>query len=173
MKNLLQRTIAYLIDSTLCFLLIMVVIQWGILSHIREGIGLSDDWFKNPWNAELYVILTISLPVWLYFMYFDSYKTKGSLGKRIFKLRVTDTEYHPISMGKSFWRTVCKLAPWELAHIGVLFPSPMYFENDPNLRIVTIVGLVLFVAFMGSIWKSPKNQSFYDLWLGTMVQTKP
>ena len=169
MKYFLKRSLAYLIDCTICFSLVMLVIQWAILSHIRESVGITNEWFANSLNMELYVLLSISIPVWVYFTYFDSKKTKGTFGKRILKLSVSDDKKRKIGLGKSFQRTLLKLAPWEIIHLGLIFPTPMYFEVEPEIRILTIIGILLFITYMASILLNSNRQSIYDKLIGTNV----
>ncbi|MBT8188878.1 MAG: RDD family protein [Bacteroidia bacterium] len=168
----IKRTCAYFIDCLICYTLIMLVFQWAILSKFRDNLGITNEWFETSWNMELYVLVTISLPVWLYFIYYDSYKSKGTIGKRILKLSVRNNENQRISLGKSFRRTLLKLAPWEIAHIGIIFPTPIYFENEPGIRILTILGIFLFVAYVASIIIDAAGQSLYDKLLGTKVISK-
>ncbi len=169
MKHFIKRTLAYLIDCAICYSLVILIIQWAILSHIRESIGITNEWFSNSLNMELYVLISISIPVWAYFTYFDSNRTKGTFGKRIFKLSVCDKEKRKIGLGKSFQRTLLKLSPWEIAHIGVIFPTPMYFEDEPDIRILTFIGILLFFIYMVSILLSHNKQSIYDKLIGTKV----
>ncbi len=169
MKHFLKRTLAYLIDCTICYSLVMLIIQWAILRNIRGSIGITDEWFESSWNMELYVLASISLPVWLYFTYFDSNRTTGTFGKRIMKLTVRGKENKKISLGKSFQRTFLKLSAWEIAHFGVIFPTPMYFENEPEIRILTVVGFLLFLTYMLSILLNPDGKSIYDKLIGTKV----
>ncbi len=169
MKYFFKRTFAYLIDCILCYSFVMLIIQWAILSNIRESIGITNDWFMKSLNMELYVLFSISIPVWVYFAYFDSNRGKRTFGKRVLKLSVLDNENRKITFGKSFKRTLLKLAPWEIAHIGVIFPTPMYFENEPDIRILTIVGILLFVVYIASILLNSDKQSIYDKLIGTKV----
>jgi uncharacterized RDD family membrane protein YckC len=90
MKYFLERTIAYFIDCIIAFAVVMLIIQWAVLSHVREFVGITDAWFQNSINMQLYVLITISIPVWIYFAYFDSVKSKGTFGKRVFKLGVRE-----------------------------------------------------------------------------------
>ncbi len=170
MKYFLKRACAYLIEGTICYALVMLIIQWAILSNIRPLFGITDEWFENSFNLELYILLTISLPVWGYFIYYDSNKAKGTFGKRIFKLSVFDEEKKRIGLRKSFLRTLFKLSPWEIAHLGVVFPVPMYFAAEsPDVRLLTIVGMLLFFAYIISILVSPGGLSIYDKIIGTKV----
>ncbi len=172
MKQLAKRSIAYFLDCFICYSLVMLLIQWALLSNLRGAIGLTDEWFEHSWNLQLYVLLTISLPVWLYFTYFDSKKTVGTFGKRIMKLSVTDTQSERIGLKKSFIRTLLKLSPWEIAHIGVIFPTPLYFAENADVRVVTILGILLFGIYMVSILISPDGRSVYDKLLETKVIMK-
>lgn len=168
-KHFFKRALAYIIDCTICYAAVMLIIQWAILSNIRESIGITNEWFKSSLNMELYVLISISLPVWAYFTYFDSNKSKGTFGKRILKLSVYNTNHQKMGLGKSFQRTFLKLLPWEIAHLGVIFPTPMYFENEPTLRILTFIGMLLFIIYMSSILLNKNGQSIYDKMIGTKV----
>ena len=172
MKHFLKRTGAYFVDCTLCYVFVMLVIQWALLGNIRDSIGISNEWFETSINLQIYVLLTISLPVWLYFIYFDSKKSTGTYGKRLFKIKVSDIMGDGLGFGKSTARTFAKLLPWELAHFGLIFPTPIYFETDPNIRLLTILALVLLISYAVSIIINSKGQSMYDKLLGTRVVDK-
>jgi len=169
MKYFLKRTLAYYIDCFIAFAAIMLVVQWAILSNIRGALGLTDAWFRNGFNVELYVLTTISLPVWMYFIYFDSNKSKGTFGKRWMKLMVVDQQQQKIGLSKSFLRTFMKLAPWEIIHIGLMLPTPIHYQKEPEIRLVTILGIGLFVGLAVSILLNAHKQSLYDRILGTQV----
>jgi uncharacterized RDD family membrane protein YckC len=147
----------------------MVVFQWGLASNLRHLVGITDDWFRDSWNMQLYVSLTISLPVWLYFSYFDSRHSKGTFGKRIFGFRVTDLKLQPIGFGKAFIRTALKLLPWEIAHAGVIFPTPSYYEAEPDIRLMSIIGILLFVAYVLSILFNKERRALYEWMVNTKV----
>ncbi|MDW3647132.1 MAG: RDD family protein [Bacteroidia bacterium] len=167
---LLKRSLAYWIDCIIAFAIVMLFIQQLILVKIRGYIGIDKDWFQDAWNMEIYVLLSISLPVWLYFAFQDSSTKKGSLGKKWMKLAVTQLENgKKLSFAKALSRTLLKLLPWEIAHLGIIFPEPMYFAEDPQIRILSILGILLFLVYFLSISLNQKQQSLYDKWLNTHV----
>lgn len=173
MKYTFKRTLAYLIDYALAFGLVMLLIQWAILTPLRPSLGITDTWFRNSWNMEFYVLLTISLPVWIYFTLQDASAKKGTVGKRIMKLAVVDAQTSErISYARAYFRTFLKLLPWEIAHAGVIFPEPSYYMDEPDVRILSIVGLVLFFVYFFSILLNKQHLSIYDKWVGVRVEEK-
>jgi len=161
---------AYVIDCLFVFTVVMLIIQWLVLAPVRNSFGISELWFHDSVNMQMYVFLTISLPVWFYFAYLDSYKYKGTIGKRLMKLNVYNIQNSTrISLHKSFIRTIFKLLPWEIAHIGVIFPEPLYFAQNPDIRILSVGGLVLFAVYFISIYFDKNSQSLYDKLFDTKV----
>ncbi|MEM8889689.1 MAG: RDD family protein [Bacteroidota bacterium] len=172
LRYLLRRTIAYFIDCFIAFALVMLLIQQLFLAQVRGYIGLDDAWFLNSWNVELYVLLSISLPVYLYFAFQDSSRKKGSLGKKWMKLEISQYENgQKLSFPKALFRTFLKLLPWEIAHVGLIFPEPIYFAEDPQLNILTPLGILLFLIYFMSIGLNQKSQSLYDKWLNVHVHS--
>lgn len=172
MKYFLRRAIAYFVDCLCCYGVIMLVLQWAILSNLQPLLGIDEEWFQISLNVQLYVLLTISIPVWAYFTYFDSRESKGTIGKRLLKLSVVDDQQQRLDLYRSFQRTFLKLLPWEVAHLGVIWPEPIYFADEPNVRIFTIVGIILLAVYTFSVVLSTQQQSVYDKWLDTAVLTE-
>jgi uncharacterized RDD family membrane protein YckC len=170
MKYFTQRAVAYIIDCMIAFTAVMLCIQWAILSQFRDQLGITEEWFRVSTHMQLYVFLTISLPVWTYFALMDSKTARGTLGKRIFKLKVI-RESRAESPGncRSYLRTILKLLPWEIAHAGVIFPTPLYFEDEATLRAWTYVGIALLIGYVVSLMLSKKRQTIYDHMVGTQV----
>ncbi len=65
----LRRGAAYLLDCTVAFAAVAAS-QVLVLAPLRTWLGMKDEWFHSGWNTEAYTLLTISLPVWLYFAWF-------------------------------------------------------------------------------------------------------
>ena len=115
-----RRIGAYVIDVTLAAV-ILVGAQF-LLSRITNGFPFN--LLTTGLRIETWVILTVSLPTWLYFAYFESSEHQATLGKRLLKLRVTDTNQQPIGFWRAFIRTLIKLIPWELTH-KIVVDSPL------------------------------------------------
>lgn len=166
---ILRRIAAYFIDCVLAFLFYLIT-QTTVLAVVRKMISENNEWMKVGWNSEIYTIITISIPVWLYFTFTDSRLMRGSIGKRIIKLEVLSADSkQAISVKKSFARTVLKLLPWELAHIGNNFPVPMYFTKEPELRLGFILSGVILMVYIFSFIINKSNRTVYDLLMGTKV----
>lgn len=83
-----KRGLAYGLDC-LCGFLVFVITQFLIFRPLASSLfGIEDDWFKSGLNAELYTLLTISSPVWLYFILFESSQLKATPGKMIMGFKV-------------------------------------------------------------------------------------
>ena len=170
MKYILKRTAAYFIDCAIAFSIVMLVFQYGMMRPIRKLLGIGEEWFHSSINMEIYVLLSISLPVWLYFSILDSSEKKGTFGKRILKLSVVKKiTNNKLGFKKSFLRTACKLLPWEIAHLGIIFPIPLNYAEDPSIRVLSILGMVLFMIYFLSILWDKEKQSIYDKLMRTIV----
>ncbi|HKK89750.1 MAG TPA: RDD family protein [Saprospiraceae bacterium] len=166
-----RRIIAYLLDVALVYTTVVAILQGLLLRPIRESLGIYEEWFYDPWHLEGYILLTISLPVWIYFTSMESSRWQATLGKKYMKLKVSDIDGQAISRSKAFGRTILKLLPWELSHLGVVFPEPLYYSENGEVRWLTIAGMALVVIYFISIYFLKKTQTIYDLWLGTKVES--
>src|SRR6188474_898648 len=75
-----RRAAAFVLDVLLLFV-VLAPIGWGVqrLAHLRPETG------PEIWHA---LLLNFSVPVWAYFIIFDSSSRRGTIGKRILALRV-------------------------------------------------------------------------------------
>ena len=53
--------------------------------------------------------------------------------------------------------------------MGVIFPTPLYYEQEADVRALTYFGILLFVTYVISILVNKRKQSIYDNLLGTQV----
>ncbi|RYZ29344.1 MAG: FHA domain-containing protein [Chitinophagaceae bacterium] len=97
-KNFLKRTAAYILDICILVIPIMVVLY----------LIIGDDYFSEVRETLLfYSLINTSLLVLVY-SFFDSSKWRGTPGKAIMKLQITDDAGNPISFGKAFIRNLFK-----------------------------------------------------------------
>ncbi len=168
-----KRAIAYFIDCSICFVAIMLLFQWAILTNVREYFGITTEWFHSSLNLQLYILTSISLPVLFYFSYFDSKNANGTFGKRLMNIKLVDNlTGESLSYSRSLKRSFLKLLPWEISHLGAVFPTPLYFLEYPGFRILILLGLLLFLAYGVSIILNENSRSIYDKILRTKVVVK-
>ncbi len=105
-----RRCAAYLADILLLFAILFPLGWIAVLAF-----GFSPASGIQIWEA---TVLNFSIPAWLYFTLSDSLWGGQTLGKRLFRLKVTVAPGLPLSVPRALLRTAVKLLPWELAHIG-------------------------------------------------------
>jgi len=172
-SNLFRRILAYLIDCLLAFLLFVVIIQFAIFVPLRQFVSITNDWFASGWKTELYTVLTISLPIWLYFIIFEVSPWKATIGKRILGLQTLDAvSKRKITIFQAILRTIIKLLPWEIAHFTNNIPIPMWYDNNPQLRPGFLIVPILVVVYLVVIQLTYNHQGIHDLIAKTIVTQK-
>ncbi len=97
-KNFWKRTAAYLLDIGIIMIPMMVVLY----------LVFGDDFFTEAKDrAMYYAVINTSLLVLIY-SFFDSSGWRGTPGKAIMKLQITDDAGNPISFSKAFLRNIFK-----------------------------------------------------------------
>jgi uncharacterized RDD family membrane protein YckC len=168
--TIFRRIFAYAIDALLVFAVFVWITQAFVFAPIREGLFGSDDWFQSGWKTEIYTMVTISVPVWLYFGLFEISSWRGTIGKRLLNLRTVDEKTRKrIGPAQATLRTLLKMLPWEIAHLSNNLPVPMWYDPDPGFRsgfaVVPLIGLTYIVLVLAT----EKRQSLHDLAAKTVV----
>jgi uncharacterized RDD family membrane protein YckC len=167
--GIIRRTGAYLVDCIVMFVAFFAL-QSFIFLPLRIWVFGSDDWLKaGGFPLEAYTLLTISLPTWLYFAWSEQSTWQATIGKRIFRLIVTDIVGARIGFGRAMLRTVIKLLPWELAHVTVNLPTSIWFEPEPKFRPGFLVVPALLVLYPALILWTRRRQSLHDVIAKTVV----
>ena len=75
--------------------------------------------------------------MWLYFILNESGPRQATLGKSLLGLKVTDLDGNRLTVTTAAWRTVCKLAFFEIGHLS--------FCSLPRclMNLIHLFGLVL------------------------------
>lgn len=167
--GIVRRTGAYLIDYIL-MVAAFVILQSFIFLPLRTWMIGSDEWMKaGGVPLEIYTVLTISLPTWLYFAWSEQSTLQATIGKRVFRLFVTDIGGDRIAFSRAMLRTVIKLLPWELAHLTVNLPTSMLFEPEPEFRFGLWIVFALLVLYPALVLLTRRHQSLHDLIAKTVV----
>ncbi len=158
-----QRVAAFIWD----YLLIVgyIAVMTGILWLVR-----APEWlFADRVQSQLSGILTLTLPVGLYFTFFESSKKQATWGKTCLGLMVADKHGHRIRFGRAFARAALKFTPWEIAHT-IIWQVNYFPETDPlwvNAGFALVYGLIgLNIA---SLFMTKKRQTIYDLITDTYI----
>jgi uncharacterized RDD family membrane protein YckC len=132
--------------------------------------GFQADKLKTGPQIEAWVLATVSLPTWAYFTLMEASGWQATLGKRLLGLRVVDTRGKRIGYGRALLRTAVKLLPWELTHLSLMLPVPIWSEGaSTSVRPGLIVANALLVVYIATALLTPRKQSVHDLVSGTTV----
>jgi uncharacterized RDD family membrane protein YckC len=123
----------------------------------------------NPIAGHIISLLTMTIPVFLYFFIFESNsKKKGSIGKQFMKLKIVNN-----SKNNVFIRVFFKLLPWEIAHFAMHWSMFYYSQNIETPIWVWVTSFVpyLFVfVYLISLIISKGRITIYDKIAGTEVK---
>jgi uncharacterized RDD family membrane protein YckC len=160
MKQLVWRRVAaYLVDYAILFA-VLISVQAGI---VALGRGFPYRLLQEGWQIELWVLLSISLPTWLYFAFAEQSPWQATLGKRLLGLQVMTVGGERLAFWRALLRTLIKLIPWELTHLTLLVPTPLWWDASPTLRPGLAIVYILLGVYLVTMWLNPRRQSIHDL----------
>jgi uncharacterized RDD family membrane protein YckC len=162
----LRRLVAFCVDWLLIALWGSVL--FGAVMALTGGRGTS---VGDPWTSQAIGLVTMTIPVTLYFALTESSGWQASVGKRILRLRVTSASGERLSPGRSLLRNAVKFIPWELGHTVA---QQAAFAGDA--RVPLWVWLISAVSFgIPLIWVITvllRNRTPYDVWAGAAVSAR-
>ena len=176
-----RRLLAYLIDVLIAFGLVLVVLQSLVFPLVLQLFG---EFYLSGPQIEIYTLLTISLPVWLYFAFMESRESGATLGKRLLGISVQTTDEKKLSFQQALSRTILKLLPWEIAHMAINLPTNAWINTetggiDPSNAVMgpfrsgTLLSVYLLAfIYVFMAWRSPSKQSLHDRIMNTVVLKK-
>ena len=154
MKLIQKRFLAGFIDYCI------IISYAGILFLLVTTVHPIESMLKtsNPIIAQLIGFFTLTLPVFVYFYFFEKGAYQATIGKRITKIQVSST-------GSILKRNLFKFLPWEIAHFGVHW---IFFYSNNNIETPFWVWfclitpqVVVFIYCISIIWSNGKS-SIYD-----------
>ncbi|HVL38576.1 MAG TPA: RDD family protein [Fimbriimonadaceae bacterium] len=163
-----HRLLAFFIDVLVLGGLVLLTIL-----SIPPLIGLWPLEVQSGWLLEPYVLFTVSLPSWLYFALCESSPAQATIGKLILGLYVTDDDGARLSFPRAMARTLFKFLPWELFHLSLLIPHPVFAPGADQFRLGFVFVYAMLVLYVGFCWWSPERQSVHDLMTDSCVLRRP
>ncbi|MBI1383234.1 MAG: hypothetical protein GC161_19405 [Planctomycetaceae bacterium] len=158
-----RRSLAFVLDW-------FVVVLWGgvvfgAVTIVTHGNPPAP---QGPWTAQALGLLTMTLPVTLYFAALESPRWRASLGKRALGLVVSSATGERLSLRSALLRNAAKFVPWECGH---LLAQQAAFSGEEGLP--TWVFGPAVIAFVGPVWwlvaLFATGRTPYDRWVAASV----
>jgi uncharacterized RDD family membrane protein YckC len=165
--SVISRVLAYAVDVILLFIAIPITLGavCAFVLYLTVGFG----WMQNGFLFWLYVFLTVSIPCWLYYSLSESSARQATPGMRLFGLQVTGTDGKRIGFGRALLRTIIKLLPFEINHLVMFLPTPIWSDPNPGFRVWFVVVHVLMILYFATMFLTQRRQSVHDLVAETVV----
>ena len=163
-----KRLFAYWLDFVL-LVICLVVPQW-LIFVLTSGFPFNR--LNTGLEIELWVMLSISLPVWLYFVLFEVYQQQ-SFGKKLLKLVVVNDTGSKLTLKQAFLRTLIKLLPWELTHIIILIPEPWWSVQEPKYVFLIYIPNFIMLLYVVMLFVNKGVKGLHDYLPHTQVIQKP
>lgn len=174
-----RRASAFLIDLVVAGVVLVLLLQL-VLDPLRQALGPA--WARVGWFYIGYALLTVSLPVWLYFAGYESAPHHATPGKRWLGIEVTTTRPVRLSFGRALLRTIGKLLPLEVAHVFITVPANPFIDPlsgeltipalgglGPSVLGGLLLALMMLGAQLFTVLLHPDGRGAHDLALGTFV----
>ena len=163
------RIKAFAIDYLIILAYIGLLLGATVLVSNFADISLEN---VNTTRAELIGFITLTLPAILYFSFTESGKHGGSVGKRIFGLKVVTKNLNRAGFTQLLVRNLIKFLPWEIAHFFVyqLVHRMRTDAEPPSWILAGLTGSqALAVIYLLFIFFNKNNRSIYEIASHTRV----
>lgn len=161
MKIVLRRLVAFAIDCGL--LAVYAAMLFAVSPFLRPFFT------SSAYSAELTGFLLLTLPFGLYCAVCEASSWSATIGKRVMKLRVVDSNTGKrIRFSRSLLRSTVKFLPWELAHFAIwhafVFVSSLQYVA---MGVLTLSYILMIIYVVGLI-RIP-HRTMYDRIAATKV----
>jgi uncharacterized RDD family membrane protein YckC len=163
-----RRVAAAFVDAFLLALFVQAL-HWSLWFLAGRRVG--DDESAAVWYGHM--AATVTLPCFLYYVAGDASRGGATFGKRLFGIRVAHVYGARISFARATVRTLFKLLPWELAHIALCFPVPVFVSGELPMPKLLMGVYALVAVYLAAQLMTLKKQSVHDLVVGTWVVRVP
>lgn len=164
--HFIVRIKAFMLD----YIIILMYLLFIVLLSVVFVPGLQNFFIHSIWISQLTTFLLVTLPVALYFSFFDSNLGRGTFGKRKSGLKVVNSKGNRPSFLHSLARNLIKFIPWEFGHFTA-FSMAYPVDNNalPDDWITVILTYVLIFAYILTAIFTKRKQSVYDIAVNTYV----
>ena len=163
--SILSRIAAYSLDIVLLFA--GILLSQGLLRPVNPLLGRTKP--AKAWQMHLWVYASVSLPILLYFALCISSKWQSTVGMHFFGIKVSGLSGEPIGIGSAVWRSLVMLIPFEVNHVVMFYPAPIWSDPKPGFRYGFIATSVLMIVYLASVLLTEHHQSIHDLAARTVV----
>lgn len=161
---LIRRLAAYLVDILLLFAAV-VVTQFG-LNAFTSGLPLR--LLTTGPRIEVWAWLSVSLPTYLYFALSESSVRGATPGKHLLGLHVTNLAGKRIGFGQALLRTIVKLIPWEVTHLSLFLPTPIFLDGQGGFLPGLMTANALIVVYLAVVVMTAGKRGIHDLVANTI-----
>ena len=162
---LVLRIAAYSVDIVLLF--IGILATQALLKPVNPLLGRSAA--ASGFRHHLWVYATVSLPILIYFALCVSSNWRATIGMKLLGIHVSGLSGAQLSIVRGFLRSFVMLIPFELNHIVMFYPAPIWKDPKPGFRYGFIITGVLMMIYLGAVLISEHHQSIHDLVAKTVV----
>ena len=164
-----NRLTAFAFDYLIiCGYIVMLIATTMATVKIAELVGLTWHWPGSPIIADLIALVTLVLPVVLYFTLQESSPKQGTWGKRKAGIRVVNANGGTLTRPQALLRSLVKFLPWQIAHTGLF--QGLAVSTIPLAVIVGYVFVYMLVGiYTASALISKKHRTPYDWASGSYV----
>lgn len=162
----LARFKAFLFDYIIIFLYLLSIVVMSMFI----GPKIQELFLHSVLRSQLTAFCLVTLPVALYFSFFDSGLSHGTFGKRKMELKVINSKGKRPSFFHSFGRNLVKFIPWGFGHYTAFRMANVDDNNvAPEDWIIGILTYMLILAYILTAIFTKKKQSVYDIAVNTYV----
>lgn len=162
---LFRRVVAFVLDVAILGLGLFLL--QALLVLVTQGMPAR---FVDSWQLYLWLLATISLPIWCYFIIFEVWPPHATLGKRLMGLEVVSTSDRPIVTTRAARRTAIKLLPlWEILLATIILPVPIWQPQATLARYSLLIVLFFLVLNILIFFFSGGGRSLHDFMSKTRV----
>lgn len=162
---LFRRIVAAIVD--LAILLVGIFVLQATLVLFTQGLPGR---LVDPWQLYLWLLVTVSLPIWCYFIIFEVWPPHATIGKRFQGIEVVSTSDKPIVTTRAARRTAMKLLPlWELLLATIILPVPLWQPQATLARYSILIVLFFLIINSGIVLFSGGARSLHDFMAKTRI----